>query len=137
VVIMVGLLHSPLCANTEYILCRMEWNKYKFIIVQYLNAPMANQIYLRSRFEIIVSILKTMTLGDSVRITEIQYKAFLPYRRLKTYLSFLGRSGLIEYLTSDRKLRITQKGIRALEALIEMEELMTGATHSKVEYSHI
>ncbi len=85
---------------------------------------MIDQIrHQRYRSEIISTILKTIN-NDGARISEIQYKSYLSYRRLKTYLNLLIQSGLIVYLNGERKFRMTQKGSQALEALTELDQLM-------------
>lgn len=84
---------------------------------------MINKLHQRSRSEIILCILMTLS-NDGARIIEIQYKSYLSYRRLKMYLNILIQNGLIIYLNKERKFRMTQKGRRAMEALTELDELM-------------
>ena len=62
--------------------------------------------------------------GDGARIIEIQYKTYLSYNRLRGYLVLLVRNGLVAYVNGERRFRMTQKGMRAVEALTEINELM-------------
>lgn len=84
---------------------------------------MTRHVQQRSRTEIISCFLKSVN-GDGARIIEIQYKAYLSYNRLRGYSTLLVRNDLVAYVNGERRFRITQKGMRAMEALTEINELM-------------
>ena len=62
--------------------------------------------------------------GDGARIIEIQYETYLSYNRLRGYLTLLVLNDLVAYVYGERRFRMTQKGIRAMKALNEINELM-------------
>jgi predicted transcriptional regulator len=98
---------------------------------------MLNKPRQRSRSEIILCILMSLS-NDGAKIFEVQYKSYLSYRRLKTYLNILIQNGLIIYVIRERKFRMTQKGRRALKALTELDELMFCPTvTTKIEEVYI
>ncbi|HZA43331.1 MAG TPA: winged helix-turn-helix domain-containing protein, partial [Nitrososphaeraceae archaeon] len=76
----------------------------------------------RSRSEVISSILES-TNGNKLRVTEIQFKAYLSYNILKEYLVDLLRCDLIEYLEGERTFKTTPKGMQVLQKYNIMEEL--------------
>jgi predicted transcriptional regulator len=83
---------------------------------------MSRQLRHRSRSEVISSILES-TNGNKLRITEIQFKAYLSYNILKEYLVDLLRCDLIEYLEGERTFKTTPKGMQVLQKYNIMEEL--------------
>jgi predicted transcriptional regulator len=83
---------------------------------------MSRQLRHRSRSEVISSILES-TNGNKLRITEIQFKAYLSYNILKEYLVDLLRCDLIEYIEGERTFKTTPKGMQVLQKYNKMEEL--------------
>jgi predicted transcriptional regulator len=83
---------------------------------------MSRQLRHRSRSEVISSILES-TNGNKLRITEIQFKAYLSYNILKEYLVDLLRSDLIEYIEGERTFKTTPKGMQVLQKYNKMDEL--------------
>jgi predicted transcriptional regulator len=75
-------------------------------------------------------MLRSMN-GDGAKKIEIQYNSYLSYRRLRAYLEFLVKNGLVTYTNGERKFIMTQKGKRALEALNELDELMVQPVEHK------
>ena len=73
--------------------------------------------------EIISCVLKSMN-GDGARIIEIQDQTYLSYNRLRGYSTLLVLNDLFVYVYGERRFRMTQKGIRAMKALNEINELM-------------
>lgn len=84
---------------------------------------MSRQLRHRSRSEVISSILES-TNGNKLRVTEIQFKAYLSYYILKEYLVDLLRCDLIEYIEGERTFKTTPKGIQALQTYNKMEEML-------------
>ena len=84
---------------------------------------MSRQLRHRSRSEVIPSILES-TNGNKIRVTEIQFKAYLSYNILKEYLVDLLRCDLIEYIEGERTFKTTPKGIQALQTYNKMEEML-------------
>jgi predicted transcriptional regulator len=84
---------------------------------------MSRQLRHRSRSEVISSILES-TNGNKLRVTEIQFKAYLSYNILKEYLVDLLRCDLIEYIEGERTFKTTPKGIQALQTYNKMEEML-------------
>jgi predicted transcriptional regulator len=73
----------------------------------------------RSRSEIVIQILEVANGGsgsDGATKTEIMYKAFLSYVQLKEYLVVLIESDLLHYVGETHTFKITENGLRFLEA---------------------
>jgi predicted transcriptional regulator len=83
---------------------------------------MPKQLRHRSRSEIISSILQVIN-GNSARVTEIQYKAYLSYNVLKEYLVHLLENDLVEYSEGERTFKTTPKGMQFLQVSTRIEEL--------------
>jgi predicted transcriptional regulator len=83
---------------------------------------MPRQLRHRSRSEVISSILEA-TNGNKLRVTEIQFKAYLSYNILKEYLVHLLQGDLIEYIEGERTFKTTPKGMQVLQKYNIMEEL--------------
>jgi predicted transcriptional regulator len=62
--------------------------------------------------------------GNKLRVTEIQFKAYLSYNILKEYLVDLLRCDLIEYIEGERTFKTTPKGIQALQTYNKMVEML-------------
>jgi predicted transcriptional regulator len=77
----------------------------------------------RSRNDIIASILEVAN-GNSVRITQIQFKAYLSYTLLKEYLVLLLENGLLEYIEGERAFKTTSKGMQFLHTHNQMSEMI-------------
>ena len=79
--------------------------------------------HYRSRNEIIASILEVAN-GNRVRITQIQFKAYLSYTLLKEYLVLLLENGLLEYIEGERAFKTTPKGMQFLHTHNQMSEMI-------------
>jgi predicted transcriptional regulator len=77
----------------------------------------------RSRNDIIASILEVAN-GNRVRITQIQFKAYLSYTLLKEYLVLLLENGLLEYIEGERTFKTTPKGMQFLHTHNQMSEMI-------------
>jgi predicted transcriptional regulator len=79
---------------------------------------------VRSKFEIISSILNSTRGYKGATISQIQYDMFISYKQLKDYLALLVQHKLIEYVREEKKFRITENGINALNMFDEMNKLI-------------
>ena len=80
----------------------------------------------RSRSEIVIQILEVANESDSdgATKTEIMYKVFLSYVQLKEYLVVLIDSDLLHYVGETHTFKITEKGLRFLEAYNEIDPVL-------------
>ncbi|MDG6999030.1 MAG: hypothetical protein JRN15_07945 [Nitrososphaerota archaeon] len=77
----------------------------------------------RSSTEIIDLILRSANSGATR--TRIMYKAYLSYTQLKEYLALLQRKGLIQYEEGEQIYRVTEKGLRFMNAYDEIRDLVS------------
>ena len=77
----------------------------------------------RSRNKIIRDILDAASDGGVTR-TKIMYKAYLSFGQLKEYLSVLTDNGLLNYDTHTHTFKITEKGLRLLDAYNQMHDMI-------------
>lgn len=90
----------------------------------------------RSRMEIIDTILRSARAGES--FTRILYKAMISFSQAKEYLSLLRARELIVYEEEEHVYRITEKGLRFMEAYDEIRELVhEGPERSGFEKSQL
>ena len=79
--------------------------------------------HYRSKNDIIASILEVAN-GNRVRITQIQFKAYLSYTLLKEYLVLLLETDLLEYIEGERAFKTTPKGMQFLHTHNQMSEMI-------------
>ena len=77
----------------------------------------------RSRNTIIRDILDAASDNSATR-TKIMYKAYLSFGHLKEYLSFLTDNGLLSYNAHTQTFKITEKGLRLLDAYNQMQDMI-------------
>jgi predicted transcriptional regulator len=77
----------------------------------------------RSRNNIIRDILDAASDGGVTR-TKIMYKAYLSFGQLKEYLSVLTDNGLLSYDTHTQTFKITERGLRLLDAYNQMHDMI-------------
>jgi predicted transcriptional regulator len=77
----------------------------------------------RSRNNIIRDILDAASDGGVTR-TKIMYKAYLSFGQLKEYLSVLTDNDLLSYDTHTQTFKITEKGLRLLDAYNQMHDMI-------------
>jgi predicted transcriptional regulator len=77
----------------------------------------------RSRTDIVGLILEAANGGAAK--TKIMYKAFLPYAKLKEYLTVLLQNDLLEYEDETQLFRTTEKGLRLLQMYNQFDEIMS------------
>ena len=65
---------------------------------------------------------------DGATIYEIQFKTYFPYQHLKKYLAYLVQNELIVYRKDQKRFRITQRGIQALDLYTKMNQLLARKT---------
>ncbi|MGB8025147.1 MAG: DUF4364 family protein [Nitrososphaeraceae archaeon] len=94
----------------------------------------------RSETERIALILEAINSNSSKRgetQTRIMYKAYLPYAKLKEYLSVLLDKGLIEYQREDRLYTITEKGVHFIQVCNQQLHISNNMfTTSTTEYEN-
>jgi predicted transcriptional regulator len=84
----------------------------------------------RSKSEIVSQILEAANRGsgaggdDCATKTEIMYKVFLSHEQLKEYLMILTESDLLRYDGETHTYKTTEKGIRFLDTLNRMDEMI-------------
>jgi predicted transcriptional regulator len=83
----------------------------------------------RSRTEIMDSILHA--LGPGATKTQIMYKAYLSFSQLKEYLALLQEKELLSYEDGSHLYRLTEKGLRFMNAYDEIEELVSTGNDKK------
>lgn len=77
----------------------------------------------RSKHEIVSDILRAID-ADRVTIYEIQFKTSISYQHLRKYLAYLVQNELIVYIKDEKRFRITQRGLHALDTYTKMDELL-------------
>jgi predicted transcriptional regulator len=82
----------------------------------------------RGRTDIVAQILEAANDGggDGLTQTKIMYKAFLPYTRLKEYLTFMVENGLLKYDQRERLYKTTEKSDRFLRLYNQIEVITPG-----------
>ena len=83
----------------------------------------------RSKIEIMKQILQTAN-GHSTHKTRLMYSVYLSYEQLKEYLVILVQSGLIERLENTHMYRTTEKGLKFLKLLEELQQELSPTTAS-------
>jgi predicted transcriptional regulator len=77
----------------------------------------------RDKFDIISDILGVASGGGVTKI-KIMYKTFLSYPQLREYLTILTESNLLSYDVDTQTFRATEKGLRFLQMLNEMSDMI-------------
>jgi predicted transcriptional regulator len=78
----------------------------------------------RSRTEIIDSMLRSIRAGT--KKTHIMYEAYISFAQLKEYLRVLEERELISFEEDSGLYRITNRGLRYMNAYDEISELISG-----------
>jgi predicted transcriptional regulator len=76
----------------------------------------------RASTEIIDTMLRSIKSGATK--THIMYQAYLSYGQLKEYLKLLQEKKLIKYEESSRLFKITERGVRFINAYDKISELV-------------
>jgi predicted transcriptional regulator len=77
----------------------------------------------RSRTDIIAMILQAATIGATK--TRIMYSAYLSYAQVKEYLGFLLQRDLIRYEEGSGLYKLSERGMRVLEAYEGISEMIS------------
>ena len=85
---------------------------------------MPQRFRLRSRTEMISSILRSTYCRTGVKISQIQYETYISYSQLKEYLAMMIQNKLIVYVKEEKTFKITEYGIHALKLYGEMDKLL-------------
>ncbi len=78
----------------------------------------------RSRWEIIMDMLKAIHEENKARKTRIMQRAYLDWRNFERYLDFLLAEGFITKCESDACYELTVKGKEMLRRLKEVDEML-------------
>lgn len=79
----------------------------------------------RTRDEIFASILQSaMQDSNGYGMTRMMYDAFLSYTQIRECLEELTRFGLLIYQHDDKKFKITERGIRYVHLIGEMDDIL-------------
>jgi predicted transcriptional regulator len=84
----------------------------------------------RSKHEIVSDILRAIET-DGATISEIQYKT-ISYQHLKRYLIYLVQNELIIYTKTEKRFRVTQRGLCAIDTYTKLDELLVRKTQHKI-----
>jgi predicted transcriptional regulator len=68
-------------------------------------------------------ILQAIDINEAT-IYEIQFKTYISYQHLKKYLAYLVQNELITYKKDEKRFKITQRGIYAVDLYAKMDELL-------------
>ena len=79
---------------------------------------------LRSKTELISSILRSTHNRTGTKISQILYETYIPYNQLKEYLTMMVQNKLIIYVKEEKIFKITEYGIQALKLYGEMDKLL-------------
>jgi predicted transcriptional regulator len=87
----------------------------------------------RSRTDIVAQILEAANGGDGggATQTKIMYKAFLPYTRLKGYLTIMVENGLLKYDQREQLYKTIEKSNRFLRLYNQIEVITPGQDHAR------
>jgi predicted transcriptional regulator len=78
----------------------------------------------RSRWEIIMDMLKAIHEENKARKTRIMQRAYLDWRNFERYLDFLLAEGFITKCEPDTYYELTVKGKEMLRRLKEVDEML-------------
>jgi predicted transcriptional regulator len=87
----------------------------------------------RTKTEIIAQILKAAASGrtdDGITKTRIMYSLFLSHDSLQEYLSILVQNRLLEYLPLPQTYKTTEKGLRLLKLLEQLQQELAATTNN-------
>ncbi|HJU13099.1 MAG TPA: winged helix-turn-helix domain-containing protein [Candidatus Nitrosotalea sp.] len=76
----------------------------------------------RGRIEIIAAILESARSGNTK--TKIMYEAYLSHDQVSAYIELLKESDLLHFGGSDGLYRLTERGLKFLNAALTVNELM-------------
>ena len=85
---------------------------------------MPRRFTLRSRTEMISSILRSTSCRTGAKISQIQYETYISYNQLKAYLTMMIQTNLIVYIKEEKTFKITEYGMHALKLYGEMDKLL-------------
>src|SRR5215510_11094087 len=79
---------------------------------------------LRSKTEIISSILRSTQCCTGAKISQIQYDIYISYNQLKEFLTMMIQNQLITYSKEEKVFKITEYGVYVLELYDKMDKLL-------------
>ena len=78
----------------------------------------------RSKSEITSFILRSVHNRTGSKVSQIQYETYIPYNKLKEYLTMMIQNKLIVYVKEEKIFKITEYGIHVLKLYNEMNKLL-------------
>ena len=78
----------------------------------------------RSRWEIILDLLKTTLKEKNAKKTRIMQKTYLDWRNFNKYFPFLLEEGFIAEYKDEKYYELTERGRKLLEGLEKVNELL-------------
>ena len=90
--------------------------------------------YQRDRIDIISDILEVAKVEDGITKTRIMYKANLSHDQMKHYVRILTESNLLHYDLHTQRFKISEKGLRFIEAYERFEKWIKTET---IAYSNV
>ena len=78
----------------------------------------------RSKSELVSFILRSIRNRTDAKVSQIQYETYIPYNKLKEYLTMMIQNKLVLYVKEEKIFRITEYGMHALELNDEMNKLL-------------
>lgn len=86
----------------------------------------------RTHHDILAKVLETAKGTDGTTKTRIMYGAYLSTIQLKEYIAYCQGHGLVNYDAKKRVYKTTVKGIRLLELLTKMYEIVPSGSIEEI-----
>lgn len=86
----------------------------------------------RTHHDILAKVLQVAKGTDGTTKTRIMYSAYLSSNQLKEYIAFCQGHGLVSYDARKRVYKTTGKGIRLLELLAKMYEIVPSGSIEEI-----
>jgi predicted transcriptional regulator len=86
----------------------------------------------RSRVDIIAMLLQAASRGATK--TRLMYSAYISYSQLKEYLDFLQAKELIQHEDGGQLYKLTNNGVRFLQAYQDISDLINLEDNRKLQY---
>jgi len=86
----------------------------------------------RTHHDILAKVLETAKGTDGITKTRIMYGAYLSSNQIKEYIAYRQGDGLLSYETRKRVYKTTIKGMRLLEILAKMYEIVPSDTIEEI-----
>lgn len=95
-----------------------------------------NAMQDRDRTEIIRQILDIANDAGDITKTKLMYRAFLSYKQLKEYLTFLTENDLLRFDSITPTYKTTERGLRLIQFYTELDVMMNKASQQPQRRHH-